>query len=176
MIGHIVKSVFLSIIIAILASVVVGFAYGIVEMVKMNWSSILIILLPAYVYVWLTTKILNLVGRKMSFCYWFVCFIFALIILILSLNNGISFGETDVNFYHYYIWHFSIMMFLIPETDGYWTTYLNTEITIDGDGDVLDSVSWISREYTSGVTIKLVAVLILSLMNYLKCFLKKDLI
>ena len=167
MAGHIVKSVLFSLILALLAFIVLSFSSAICAALTENMTLIIILPLLLLAFIWLTTKALSAIATRMSFLYWIFCFLFTLLVFILALTKNIrlNFGTSRVvgeekppiGWNDYLPWHLSLMMFLIPELDGYWTTYLNTEITINGYGDVINSVSWISREYTSGTFIKLVA-------------------
>ena len=157
MVKQIFKSLLLSVLIAIFFGIHFGFTFGAYMGLQSNPTLMLIMILPIFLYTWLTTKIQNKIASTMSFMYWLLCFVASLIVLIVGLGH---FGKETINWLDYFFLHLALMFLLVPEMDGYWTTYLNTEVTLtynDGFVDVSER-KWISKEYTAGTFVKMMTM------------------
>ena len=110
--------------------------------------------LITYFLTWLLSKLLIVIVRHRPLAYYTVCFLFSVLILVLSLNDKLSyFATTEPSFLTWMAYHMTVVFLIIPQMDGEWNTYLVTETTYLDDV-AIDSRSYISREYTSGTAIK----------------------
>ena len=164
MIKYIIKSAFLLIPLTFIAFAVYAMSEGVCEMIEENFSSAIFVLpLMCAVLIWIFTRLVAGISESMSFLYWAFCvaMIFVLKQIPLSEYESLSFMAP----------HITALMFLIPEMEGEWTTYFNTEVTIS-DSEVVSTRSWFSEEYMPGCFKKLItmiglcaAILVLTLMQ-----------
>ncbi len=118
-----------------------------------------------YVLTWLMTKLFWLIMKKRPLTYFSFCFVLSTVFFFVSLfNQGTFFGQTVPNpFLLSVAYHMTVTLFLIPKIDGHWNWYEVTETTTL-DGEVIDENKYLTKEYTSGTTLKIVGQLVLSLI------------
>ena len=174
MIKWIFKTIFFGAILLFIAAVTFVMVGGLGEMLDENITSIFVIPLIYLLFVWIFSFIIDKIATSLSFVYWFLCFGFCILVLVLGVTDNygiISIGQISndpekagANFFmsnQVIAWQATLLMFLIPQLEGEWNTYLNTEVTYYSDGDTKKR-SWISKEYTSGAFKKLAAITVIT--------------
>ncbi len=118
------------------------------------------------VLTWIFSNIQHYLSGKQGYVYWGFTFAFSLILLILGLQKKLI--AEDKVFMGAFIYHFTLISFLIPKMDGT-TYYLHRELVIYEDS--ITFRAWISKSYTPGCILKLlvetiVAVIIAAIYTY----------
>ena len=177
MLKLLIKTVFLSIPLFIIAVCNYCILLGVGKLLDENITAIIVLPLIFVLFCWIFTAIIDRIAYHLSFVYWLICFIMSLITLIvglkggyyLQINIGHSLSSNPTPFQDILtnnpacLWHATLLMFLIPKLDGEWTTYLNTSVTVDGNRDASFKM-WLSHEYTPGTVIKVGTILVLAII------------
>ena len=154
MIKFLCKSLLLCVLLAFISFVLFAVTNAFLQAMNMNFTAIILIVGVAVGMVWIFTKLLMWIARSISFMYWLFCVGLSVATFILSLSCG--------SFFELFTIHMVGLMFFIPELNGEYTIYLNTETYYDGYGEVVNQNAWLSENYTSGCVKKLVAMAILA--------------
>lgn len=122
-------------------------------------------------FCWIFSAILNKIARRMSFVYWLICLGLSIAVLVYGLRGSYPMFVTDADvsvakpaFTGFLlrnpviVWRATLLMVIFPEMDGEWTTYLNTEVTYDSDGNEISTKSWFTHEYTNGTVVKIATI------------------
>ena len=170
-----IKTAFLIIPILFIGIMTLMIFLSIGQTVDIDVGLILVVPIILILLCWILSAIIAMISHMMGFMYWAVCFILCLVVLIIGLANGYSIPletarSTDSFFTKLFAenpafsWHCALLMLLIPRIDGYWDTYLNTEVTIYENGSA-NFNSWFSHEYTSGSAIKMGVIAVITLIT-----------
>lgn len=154
MIKFLFKSLLLCVLLAFIYFVLFAITNAIIQALDMNFTAIILIVGLTVGMVWIFTKLLMRIAGSISFMYWLFCVGLSVATLILSLSSD--------SFLELFTIHIVGLMFFIPELNGEYTVYLNTETYYDGYGEVVNQHAWLSDDYTSGSVKKLVAMAILA--------------
>lgn len=138
-------------------------------------STFAVLILVIFILSWLLSKALMAIVGVRSFVYWFFAFALSLVCFILTItNNAVNMYASEQNFLTIATWHLLVTFFLLPQLDGQTDYYYNVEVTLHTNGEISGS-SWISKEYTTGTSIKMTLQVVASIVFTILILINKNL-
>lgn len=114
---------------------------------------------------WLFSMILRVILKYRPLSYFAFCTTLSLFIMIITLVGRHTYFGTPVTSDRFYLmdlsYHLVLTFFLIPKIDGHYDWYEVTETTYV-DNTAVGARSYLTKEYTSGTLIKILAQIIIS--------------